>query len=110
MDDNDGKTLRDEILEVARGEPIIGICIKPYQRHARWDSSSGDDQPVRQWEDVAPWLGYTYDHGYGGVSCHSFIAWTESRVIFVSQYDGSSWVDSMPRNPTPTQVYMPGGG
>lgn len=107
-DYNDGVALRDRITHMANGEQILGICINSRVRD-RWKSED-DIQPVRKWEDVEPWLGYTYDSGYGAPSCHAFIAWTESRVIFVSQYDGMTWLDWMPRNPVACKPYMPGGG
>jgi len=51
-----------------------------------------------------------YDAGYGGEDCHPIYAWTDSRVIFVSCYDGSTQVESIPRNPMPGEARMFGGG
>ena len=39
-----------------------------------------------------------YD-GYGGVDGDSFVAWTEDHVIFCICYDGSEWLEKLPRHP-----------
>ncbi len=40
----------------------------------------------------------------------SFTAWSETRVYFPAVYDGSYWVDSVPRNPCNERVIAVGGG
>jgi len=109
-----------DILEEAGDEEIVGIVIGWYG----WSTSScdpsriADDRNVPRekigvvltWEEAKPFLGYTYDSGYGGAECHAITAWTPTRVLFVAQYDGSTWLDSVPRDPLAHQPSMPGGG
>jgi hypothetical protein len=40
-----------------------------------------------------------FDDGWGGLKGKPFTLWTEKRVYFPVQYDGSEWVSSVPRNP-----------
>ena len=40
-----------------------------------------------------------FDCGFGGVEGKPFTLWTQQRVYFPAQYDGSEWVESVPRNP-----------
>ena len=47
--------------------------------------------------------------GYGSPDCYAIYAWTNKRVIWVTQYDGSTSLDSAPRNPEPVVPEMPGG-
>ena len=53
--------------------------------------------------------GWTFNGDYGSVSCYATYVWTNKRVIWVTQYDGATWLSSVPRNPTPTFPDMPGG-
>jgi hypothetical protein len=44
-------------------------------------------------------LDLDYDSGYGGADCFPFYAWTEDYVLFVAEYDGSTRLGRIPRNP-----------
>ena len=55
---------------------------------------------VRTWREVRSKLDYDYDTGYGGADCHGIYAWTPTRILFVAEYDGSTSLTSVPRNPT----------
>lgn len=46
----------------------------------------------------------------GAPECHAITAYTETRVIQVYQYDGSTGVYSIPRNPTGGEVPEMVGG
>lgn len=48
--------------------------------------------------------------GYGSCEGKPFTAWTEDRVYFPVGYDGSEWVDSVPRNPCSILTSHIGGG
>lgn len=37
--------------------------------------------------------------GYGGSEGHKFLAWDKEYVYFPCTYDGSEWVERVPRNP-----------
>ena len=50
-----------------------------------------------------------YEGGYGSPDCHAVYIWTKTRVYWVTQYDGSTSLDSAPRNPEPVMPIMPGG-
>lgn len=40
-----------------------------------------------------------FDNGYGTSCGKAFTAWTKYHVYFPAVYDGSEWVESVPRNP-----------
>lgn len=61
------------------------------------------------WDEARPLLNYEYDSSYGVPECHSVYIWTKSRVIFVAQYDGSTSITSVPRDPIAVIPEMPGG-
>ena len=48
-----------------------------------------------------------FDDGYGGSEGAPFTAWTPTRVLFPVVYDGSEWVGSAPRDPTPEAMANP---
>lgn len=92
-----------DILEAAGDEPILAIAVAP-KRGSAWRGDEPDHElgqnPVA-WDVAKPVLDYTYDDGFGGQDCHDFWAWTETRVLFVHEYDGATSIASAPRNPSP---------
>jgi hypothetical protein len=47
--------------------------------------------------------------GYGAPNAYAMYVWTNKRVMWITQYDGSTSLDSMPRNPIACNPKMPGG-
>jgi hypothetical protein len=100
------------------GELVIGCIIS----HAEGVWSGWEDEghhryiPAESLNRVLPWdeakklLDYEYNEGYGSVDSHAITAWTENWVIFVGCYDGSSWVDRVPRHPVDHVARTVGGG
>lgn len=90
----------DDILAAAKGEPIEAVVI---------GGGLYDDDPrslsdkrlglVFDAETAKTLLNYRYDSGFGGADCHRIYAYTANRVLLVSEYDGSTRVMSVPRNP-----------
>lgn len=64
---------------------------------------------VLSWEQAKPWLDYEFHNGYGAPGCNAICVWTTNQVLFVSQYDGSTDIQSVPRNPVAHKPSMPGG-
>lgn len=52
---------------------------------------------------------WQFSGGYGGPDCYATYIWTDRRIIWVTQYDGSTGLDSAPRNPIECIPDMPGG-
>ncbi len=110
--------LKEWILKVANGEPIEAIVIgKPVQASlvtppadipwAHQDESNFNR--VLSWHEAEPLIDYPFDSSYGLPRCHAVTAWTKSRVIFVSQYNGATSIEYAPRNPVNHMPSMPGG-
>lgn len=111
----------DDIRLAAGDEQIEAIVIGPFG----WSTFIQDDKPfgmtedqvvpkeklgvVLEWDEASKLLDYEYDVGYGSPLCHAITAWTPNKVIWVTQYDGSTCVDWAPRNPVDHIPYMPGG-
>ena len=51
-----------------------------------------------------------FDNSYGLAQGPSFTIWTDYRVYFPVQYDGSEWCGSVPRHPCEEVVRHIGGG
>jgi len=68
------------------------------------------------WDDIeactlsSKELDREFDAGYGGTEGSPFTAWTADYVLFPTCYDGSEWVESVPRNPCSTESWHVGGG
>lgn len=116
--------LIDWITEEAAGEEIQAVVIG----RMGWAHGSGNEDMANDYgcedipnyvncpvnkvlslEEARPWLEYSFDAGYGSPGCQSITAWTPNKVIFISQYDGSTSVESVPRNPVDHEPKMPGG-
>jgi hypothetical protein len=51
---------------------------------------------------------WSFFGGYGSPECYATYVWTNQRIIWVTQYDGSTNLDSAPRHPIGKKPYMPG--
>lgn len=105
---------KQDILEEAGDEKIEAIVIGKMgwgdygkDRVPNYDQMKKNE--ILSWEEAAPFLDYSYSTGYGAPECNAIVAWTSTRVIYVSQYDGSTSIESVPRNPTAHEPRMPGG-
>lgn len=52
---------------------------------------------------------WNFNGGFGSPECYATYIWTNERVIWITQYDGATGLDSMPRNPSDIVPNMPGG-
>lgn len=66
---------------------------------------------VLTWEEATPFLqNWSCYGGYGAPNCYAFTLWTyDNRVLFITQYDGSTRINTVPRNPIDHTPHMPGG-
>lgn len=109
--------LKAWILDAADGEKVLGIVIgnmgwSDYQLESIPEESQNKKHwnKVLSWKDAEKLVDYTFDDGYGAPGCQAITAWTKDRVIFVKQYDGSTRINWVPRNPIDHTPNMPGGG
>lgn len=82
---------------VARtGEPIQSIVVGD---HLGWGDGRPADGPgkVQTWADARPLLDYDYSTGYGSPACHAVQVFTRSYTFIVGIYDGSTWLQRIPR-------------
>jgi hypothetical protein len=109
-----GKTFWQCLVEYAKGEPIEGVVIGEFgwgDRYRRPEHVVPDDKRgvVLTPEAAAGYLSYEWRNGYGAPKCHAVNVWTSKHVILVVQYDGSTALESVPRNPVDHEPTMPGG-
>ena len=61
--------------------------------------------------EAKPYMdGWSFDNDFGAPDCYAVTVWTDSRVLFVGEYDGATWLCSVPRNQCETMPEMTGGG
>jgi hypothetical protein len=103
-----------DLEEAAGAESIEKVVIGPFG----WDGY--DEKPEfsipdhllgvpLDWAVAKPLLTYEYSTGYGAPGCHAVYAYTNRHVLIVVQYDGSTSITAIPRNPEPGMPTMPGG-
>lgn len=107
-------TLYGWIVKAADGKPVEAVVIGrmgwgEYKSEKVPNYSACPKGVVLTWEEALPWLQYEFCSGYGAPSCQAVYAWTADRVIFISQYDGATGIEYMPRHPTAGEPNMPGG-
>ena len=102
------------IEEEANGEEIEAVVIG----EMGWGSYGSDRIPnydaipkntVLSWDEARKHLDYDFDAGFGAPGCQAVYVWTDTWVLFISQYDGATNIHSIPRNPTDIMPTMPGG-
>lgn len=102
------------IESTAEGEPIQAVVIGKtrWYDYGKENIPTWDKQPrgkVISWEKAKEFLDYQFNSGFGAPGCNAIYAWTKSKVIFVSQYDGSTSIEWVPRDPIECNPEMPGG-
>lgn len=90
---------KKDILRVVNGEIIESIVIYNNPQDTYSDRKRPFHCEVCNWSDVENFLDYDYDDGFGGQECHDIYLWTPTRIITVHEYDGSTSVYGIPRNP-----------
>jgi hypothetical protein len=70
----------------------------------------GYENKLLSLEEASYYLDYDFHDGFGAEDCHAITAWSATKIAFVVCYDGSTWLQTLPRNPT--QFFPPyvGGG
>lgn len=64
---------------------------------------------ILSYEEAYPYgEGWSFYGGYGSPECYAVNIWTNKRVLYVVQYNGSTRLAAIPRNPTPHMPEMPG--
>ena len=106
--------LKAWVLGEAGGEPVEAVVIG----RAGWQFDDFPKPPnhhpsklntVLKWKEAAPLLDYEFHDGFGAPGCQAITVWTASKVIFVSQWDGATSIESVPRHPCDHEPTMPGG-
>lgn len=106
--------LKDWILGEANGEKIEAVVIGEmgWGDYSKEEIQQYDKQvrnKVLTWKKAAPMIDYEFDSGYGAPGCNAIVAWTKTKVISVSQYDGATGTFTIPRHPIDFVPEMPGG-
>jgi len=99
---------KDELIELTAGEIIEAICIGA----KGWDEDpeSPEFYPKENVEEALKKLDFEFDCGYGGEEGYRLYAWTPTKVIIKSVYDGSESYEIVPRNPESIMPKAYGGG
>lgn len=106
--------LANWIEKAAEGDEIEGVCIG----HMGWGDFKSATVPqyssqrkgvVLSWDEARPMLDYEFYAGFGAPGCNAVYVWTKANVMWITQYDGATGLDKMPRNPTDIMPDMPGG-
>lgn len=93
----------------SNGETTLDIeaVVIPSCKHPQWyNPTDPRDIPKEMegrpltWQAVWPFLNYIYDSGYGSQDCHDIRVYTKDYIYYIHEYDGSTRVQSIERNPS----------
>ena len=89
----------NDIVEAVRGEKILAVQIfnNPRYEYNGVDPAKDVLGKKLTFEEIWPHLNYEYDTGYGNQDCHDIFVWTATKVFFIHEYDGSTYIKSAPR-------------
>jgi hypothetical protein len=106
--------LKQWLLEEANDEKIEAVVIGEmgwgsYRSEEVHNYTEMPKGQIISWQEAEKWLDYEFSSGYGAPGCNAVYAWTTNKVIAIYQYDGSTGVYWIPRNPTDIMPDMVGG-
>ena len=97
-----------------------GWASAPRSSDEEWEPDSSEPEPppvpfklrgkTMTLEEARPYMqGWSFIGGFGAPDCYATYIWTNQRIIWVTQYDGATGLDSAPRYPHDCIPDMPGG-
>lgn len=96
-------TFSYDIQQAVGDDTIIACTWSPF------DGAFYPDKKFRPADDLAGTLvfyektlevmNYTYDSGFGSMDCHDLKMWSEEYVYYIHEYDGSTSIAKLLRNP-----------
>ena len=102
-------TLRERILKAVAGEPILAIVFtfdadwvpEAVKRNYGWDISQIAPNRLYSWAEIEGNLDQpiNVEKSYALASV-PFTLWTETRVLFVMEYDSMGSIEARPLKPT----------
>jgi hypothetical protein len=97
------RNFKQDIETAVAGEKILALVLISASRGWQYDDDQDLDkglldQPL-DWETYKHLMDYEYDAGFGSQDCHDVRIYTEKRVYYIHEYDGSTSIYSIPRNP-----------
>ena len=106
--------LHDLLNFLEDGEKVTAVV------YGHWHGSDEPRPPAvprhRQGEVLMPYeagsymAGWRFErHDWHGPTAYAANIWTDRRAIWMTQYDGSTWLESMPLAPTAMIPSIPGG-
>lgn len=95
----DQTSWKEQFSYIEHAGPIIA-----WAAHWKGETVTGKGEPTGEW-----WTAL-FDASWGSTHGDPFTIWTEDRVYFPGNYDGSEWVASVPRHPCNEYTDHVGGG
>lgn len=102
--------------ELEAGEKVEGIVFGKYGWGGFGEDEISDPIPqdkigkLMTLDEARPYMqSWSFIGGFGSPDCYATYIWTNKRILWVTQYDGSTCLDSAPRNPVDCIPDMPGG-
>lgn len=98
------------VENATKDEKILGCVIGEHGSYWKHKNKLLIEGKLISWEQAKHYLDYEFDDSYGSPGCHAIYVWTENYILFISNYDGSTNYNMIPRNPIDCNPFMPGGG
>ena len=102
--------IADWIEDIAGDETIECVIVGDHDNDYWKDEKFNGvmtNTPI-SWEEARPFLSYEYDNGFGGADCHPVFAYTPTKIITITEYDGATGPSWYPRHPIKCRVGFDG--
>ena len=93
---------KEDILDAVGDEIRDAIIIVNDDYHVEKKNRKYPKELIRKiivLTDVIDYFDYEYDDDYGEQECHNIYIWTHKKVFFIRDYDGSTYIESVPKSP-----------
>ena len=96
-------TFKQAILRAIEGDTILSVKItsnRAYYEDPKFIPGDSLIGKLISLEEALVALDYKYNAGFGTQDCHDIYMWSADFVYYVQEYDGSTSIECVPRNPS----------
>jgi hypothetical protein len=99
------ENFKQDIIEAVGEDKIIAVKIPPFGEYPqeetdqRFIPANSIQNKLVDYETALTLLDYEYNSGYGTQDCHDITMWSHDYVYYIHEYDGSTSIEKLDRNP-----------
>ena len=89
-----------DIIEAVAGDNILAVTFPKIEiQDERYAPANALANTILTYRQALAVLDYEYDPSYGSIECHNIKMWSADWVYYIHEYDGSTSIEAIERNP-----------